>query len=513
MSNTRSASILFLILVCLIIVIGAVLRLSLFDLMEFKADEVKALLMTKYWLSHGIPQFGLMSGVGIRNPPGFIFILLPAVLFTSSPLTVGLYMVTFNVAALWLIYRLGVILGSPRSGLWAGAYLAVHPWLILYSRKIWAQSLLPFFILLLLLVIARCSQQSRSRLIFWVGPLLSLTWQIHYSCYSALLFFIIWFSVKAVRKRINWRWAASGLVIGLVILSPYFYYSVRTDFVDFQYSYQEIGGGGGDLIGIIPSLVKVWAETSFAGGFGYPFTCKTISLSLTPLGAMKPWLQPLAVVSTFFVIILAVLGLCLRERKSAANSRFELWLALFALLPLLLYLFRGREVLPHYYIIGLPALLMLAGLGTEKSWVLLRERGRTSRIFSYLPYFGGLAIIICGMVIWLSFILYINRVGGTAGDYGVAYRYQAAVAETFAAEKVPPEAVDAGLTRDNSIGIYYLLECIFKSKSSYAHRRERLVDSMLFPDWRCSPGEICVPIHGGGPLKRYLMAVNEKTVR
>ena len=151
------------LLVWLLIITGVFLRIRYFDLMEFKSDEVTAILITKYWLSRGVPQFGLMSSAGILNPPGFIYLLSPLVIITSSPLWIGFYITCFNIAALWLLYRLGIKIGSSLAGFWACGFMAVHPWLILFARKIWAQSLLPFFVIAFLIVIVQCTQEPRSR--------------------------------------------------------------------------------------------------------------------------------------------------------------------------------------------------------------------------------------------------------------------------------------------------------------------------------------------------------------
>jgi hypothetical protein len=114
-------------------------------------------------------------------------------------------------------------------------------------------------------------------------------------------------------------------------------------------------------------------------------------------------------------------------------------------------------------------------------------------------------IILSGILIWLSFLLYIDRTGGTAGDYGIAYRFQEIVAESLAADRVSPQAIDARLTRDDSVGIYYLLEYKFKSRPPYTNRRERLHDVLFYPDWHSPPRETLIPLSGNGPLKRYLV--------
>ncbi len=357
--------------------------------------------------------------------------------------------------------------------------------------------------LLLLLAVARCRRKSRSRAVFWIGPLLSLTWQIHYSAYGVALFFFAWFLVEAVRKHINRRWAAAGFLAGLVLLAPYLSHSRQTGFLDFRRSVREIGAGPGCPI---LDIVKVWAETSFAGGFGYSFSSAPVSLALTPLGAARPWLQPVASAGTALVLALAAAGAFIRPEKKGGAS-LEAWLAIFAVSPIFLYLVRGRAVPPHYFIVGLPALLMLAGLGMEKS---RRWRGtgeKTNRLCLHLPNLGGMAVVLGGGALWIFFISYINRAGGTAGDYGIAYRCQAAVAEKLGAEKIYPGAIDARLTRDNSIGVFYLLS--LKSRPPFAPRTVRLVDSLLFPGRVCGPDEIREEVSGSGPLKICFSPVPE----
>lgn len=481
-----------------ILAVGIALRLLHLDLMEFKADEVEALLVTEYWLDRGVPQFGMMASTGIPEPPGFIFILLPMVALTSAPLLVALYHTAFGILALWGFYLLGTALGSPRAGLWAAALGAVHPWLILYSRKIWPPNLLVLFVLLLLIILARCRRQIRSRSIFWAGPILSLTWQIHYSAYAATLVFLGWFVMEAVRRRINWRWAGWGFGAGLLLLSPYLTYAVRTSFVDFRHTLGEFFGERRLMVRPLVSPVKVWAGVSFAGCFGYPLSKRPAPISQTMLGREQPWLETVAVASTILVITLALAGLTLRpgrRKDQPALSAAEPWLAFFVAVPLLLCLALRRGVPPHYYFIGLPALVMLAACGLEQSRAALARFPRAGR----LPSLAGAAILVGGVAVWLFFLAYINRVGGTGGDYGIAYRCQKAAAEALAGERIAPGAVDARLTRDGGIGIWYLLAR--KSRPPFSGRRVRLVDSLLFPDADCRPGEIIRPVPGAGPLR------------
>ncbi len=485
----------------LLIAVGILVRMICFELMEFKADEVEAILLTKYWLKHGVPQFGLISGIGIRNPPGFVFLLIPIIFFTSSPLSVGLCVVAFNIAALFLIYRLGVALDSPWAGLWACAFMAVHPWLVLYSRKIWAQSLLPFFIVLLLLVLARCSRISRSRTVFWVAPLASVIGQIHYSGYCVAVFLLVWLAVQALGRRVNWTAAWAGLLVGLILFLPYIFYITRTNFADLNYAVRLIFGERGEVSRNGLWLVALWGKTAFAGGLAYPFISEALPLSRSPLGAAMPWLNIMAVTSTALVLLLAGAGVLLPEKKKEVGStlaRFGRWLFIFTAVPVVMYLARGRKIPPHYYIISIPPVLMLAGLGLEKLKRELAESGLFRGRLSSLPSITGFLVIVYGAVIWLSFILYLNRTGGTGGDYGLTYRVQEAAAEILVEEKIDPARVDACLTRDNSIGVSYLISILPGGEGPYSNRRARLVDTFLFEGQGCTAGEVSA---GKGPLE------------
>ena len=511
--------------------------------MEFKADEVEAILLSRYWLGRGLPQHGMLSGVGIRNPPGFPLLLLPLAALTSSPLSFGLYVAAFNVAALGLIFLAGRELGSPRAGWWACGFMAAHPWLVLYSRKIWAQSLLPFFVLLFLMVVARVGRRAGSKAIFWAFPLVSLIWQIHYSGYCVLAFFIVWFAFSARSRRVNWRAALAGFVVGAALLLPYLSYLKGNDFMDIRRSFRGRGGGGSEPWENLVGIVRSEAGTAFAGGFGYPFAAEMIPLSRTPPGRESPGLQPTALLSTALILILAGAGVF--AGKGRADAAFSRWLFLFTLVPPVLYFIRGIKPPPHYFIVGIPAVLILAGLGMDNllKWCYRPENarqpgGETGRAAvrrsplakfrlasGLLAPIAGMAVIFSGVAIWSSFIRYINRAGGTGGDYGLAYRVQRRASRLLVEERVPPPNIDAALTRDGGLSIRYLVTeeisghlakrgSIRKNRTEpEAHDREisaflnaknkyaRLIDTLLFPGRDCSPYRFERIVRLAGPLK------------
>jgi len=406
------------LLVLVSVIVGTVLRLIYFDQIEFGMDGVTAILTTRFWLTHGVPLYGQMSGANVMMPPGFIFLLYPLVRITAAPLAICLYISIFNIAAIPLLYRLGVEIGRPRAGLWASAFMAVHPWLISYSRMIWPQCMLPFFILLLMLVLAICSLRPGSRIIFWCGPLVSLIWQIHYSAYCILIFFLAWFVISAYKKRIRWLWALGGFLAGFVIFFPHLYFLVHSNFQSIR---QAFAGGLGESVPLMRNavnLVTIFGETSFAGGFGFFFQrsqFETISLAGTQLGAAHPWLAPLGLAGTLAFLCLVIVGLSVREDK---NPIFIPWIKIMALLPLFLYLLKGVKVPPWYFLVSLPAVLMLAGVGLESVSDIIGKKFKAPALIC-TPVLLGLFICISGGITWIFFLSYIKANGGTGGMYGL----------------------------------------------------------------------------------------------
>ncbi|MCX6348257.1 MAG: hypothetical protein NTV79_01980, partial [Candidatus Aureabacteria bacterium] len=501
------------LLIVAVVFLGAWLRLAAFDLMEFKNDEAAAIILARGAAETGLTSTGMagmMSGAGIRNPPGFILLLLPIAALSSSPLVFGVSIAVFNIAALGIILLLGRELRAPLAGFWACAFLAAHPWHILYSRKIWAQSLLPVFVLHFLRAIARCERVPKSRAAFFPGLLAGLIWQIHYSGYCVVFFCAVWLIATAARKKLNCLFAVLGIVLGAGLLVPYALYLRTTGFRDLLLSFSGPWFGGANAGTNLAGIVRGFAATAFSGGFGYPFSPAPAPLSATPLGEASPWLSPAAFAATGLILILAAAGAFSRFRKKEIPvlARCTPWLLFFTLTPPLLYFVRGIETPPHYFLLSFPAVLFLAGAGMENvlSWAAAGKSGdgRKWNTPSAKGIMGGAAallgmlIVFAGVNVWSAFIGYIGKTGGTGGDYGLAYRVQEKAVDALVEERVG--RLDTGLMRDEGIGVRYLL---YLRRGDYAPDpavHGRLIDTLLFPGRACSPYRFETTERTVGPL-------------
>jgi len=511
MASSKTGVGLLRIGVIVFVAIGAFLRLFQIDQMEFGIDGVTAILTTQFWLGRGIPQYGQMSGAGVMMPPGLIYLLIPLLLVTASPVWICFYVACLNIVALLLVYRLGADIDSHRAGFWACGIMATHPWLIIYSRKIWPQCFLPFFVILFLIVISRCTRRPNSPAIFWAGPLLSLIWQIHYSGYTILAFFVVWFSVSALLRKVRWSSALGGFALGLLLLFPHLTFIIQSRFAPFRSALEERMGVRIAVSRNLPLLFKMFGQTSFAGGFGFFFQgsqYRTLSLSRTILGAENPWLHPLAVLGTGIVIGLFFFGMLLRRQPDEKTSLWLRitasplgWLVFLSLLPPILYPWRGVMVPPWYFVVSLPALVTVAGVGLAKISGLGKGRKRSMhKLAAFIP---GALVMISGGIVWLSFVRHLGRAGGTPGLYGPTCRVQKAVAAVLLEERVALERIDVSLTDSQGFGIFYLYHFLEKQSPGvivYSEKEARLIDSLRCPGAVCDNAERKISSAALGPL-------------
>jgi hypothetical protein len=226
------------------LLIGTLLRLMWVADMEWKYDETwmfeKALAIARG--ADSLPSLGMMSGAGMVNPG---FSIWPFALFarlSPSPIGVVRWVQMLNVVALWgfFIFALRTIPEAGRRA-WLGglSLFAVSPLPVLFSRKVWAQDILPIFCLGI-----------------WVGHL-------HRRRYWGAF---AWGLLAPIAGQVH----MSGffLSLGLFLATLVHHYRART--------LREVSWAGwfsGSLVALVPMLAWVRHMLSGArgGGHGYNF--------------------------------------------------------------------------------------------------------------------------------------------------------------------------------------------------------------------------------------------------
>ncbi|MGB1288494.1 MAG: hypothetical protein ACPG7F_18310, partial [Aggregatilineales bacterium] len=135
-------------LLMLVLLVAAVMRLSEPGIVEFFHDDAMVSSMAQEMVSgETLPLTGIISSVGIPNPPMTIYVLAIPFLLSTDPAFAILFIMIFNVVGVGLLWWIAHRYFGRYVALVAGLTYAVSPWAVLYSRKIWAQDYHTPFIL------------------------------------------------------------------------------------------------------------------------------------------------------------------------------------------------------------------------------------------------------------------------------------------------------------------------------------------------------------------------------
>ena len=134
------------LLVAILLLAGA-LRMGAPGLTEFKRDEANlSRLALNLAQGKGFPLLGISSSVGVPNPPISVYLFALPYLFDHTPILATVFVGALNTLAVALTWALVRRTFGPRPALIAALLYAAAPWGVLFARKIWAQDLLPPFV-------------------------------------------------------------------------------------------------------------------------------------------------------------------------------------------------------------------------------------------------------------------------------------------------------------------------------------------------------------------------------
>ena len=199
-------------------------RLLWVDDMEWKDDE-----RLMFQLSHKVvdeeklPAVGMMSGGGIVNPGLSVVVFSAIALFTDSPIAMTRAVQLINILAI-LLFLLFIYIKVPeeekRIWYFGIALAAISPLAVLFSRKIWAQDLLPFFCFFVIL--GNAYRQKKWGAFLW-GFAGALIGQIHMSGFFLAAGIVIYtlFHDRFNRMRFQWLFFIAGSMAGSISLFPW----------------------------------------------------------------------------------------------------------------------------------------------------------------------------------------------------------------------------------------------------------------------------------------------------
>ena len=418
-----------------IILVTAVLRLSYPGLTEFKADEARLLALALDMADGRLALRGISSSVGLPNFPMSVWIYaIPLLIWPhvyAATLFTGLLNSLAVLAGYWLVRRYW----GAQAAIAATLLFAVSPWAVIFSRKIWAQNLLPLFVMGWAIGAALAFVEKRPRWLWLHLLCLGVAVQIHLAAMAlipATLLFLLVF-----RRRVVWRDVAVGGGLAVLTAVPFLIYLWQNrDQIHLPAGSETAVGWSLDAFRYAWLLSRGAEIHSLAG----PDAFQAYLARVPWLGAVVLLVGALLAAS---LVWLGWLWLIWRHRGPPSTEMAFIVLVWALLPPLFFTLWRGTPVFIHYFIAVLPAPYIAAGVFWAR-WVAAARKPIVRG-----TAWAGLTALAAAQAWALAALLAFVAQTATPGGFGVplgrqlatAVRAQTMLEESGAAEIL---AVGAG---------------------------------------------------------------------
>ncbi len=332
-----------------VLAVAALLRMAYPGMTEFKADEAH-LYTLAYDLAAGqnIPLRGIGSSIGIPNFPLSAWLYAFPLALWKHPYAATLFTGLLNTAAVLACWWVARRYWGARTGILAAFFFAVSPWAIIFSRKIWAQNLLPLFAIGWAISAFLTFAHGRKRAALAHGVLLGCVPQIHFSGIALLPISVV--TGMLFRRRVEWRWLAAGAAIAATFAAPLVFQFTAQGFPSLTEMTTR------PLRFRTDSLTFTWMLStgadihSLAGNTGYLDYMQTVP-NLAPMR----WLWGALIAFGSWRLLRPAQG---REHSIVARLVIA-WLVA----PAFLSLWSPVSIYPHYFIITFPAQYIAAAVG------------------------------------------------------------------------------------------------------------------------------------------------------
>lgn len=429
MSSNRRFEIIAL---AVILLLAVYLRAGHAGITEFKADEANLSLLALDFAAGGdVPLLGIGSSVGFPNAPVNVYLLAIPYAFDSSPLLATQFIGLMNVVAVGLVYIIARPYVGPLPALLAALLYAVNPWGVIFSRKIWAQNMLPPFVLLVLWTGLTGFVQGK-RWAQWLHvPLLVITGQIHYGA-----FVIVPASLALVasgRQRLTRAFWLS-LVMAAILALPFLVGLSQAGLLSLDAlqdslavaSVTDESGGSGDEA-LLSSEALRGALVIVAGTEPHALTGpEQFRAFLDRVPDAYLVFNPLAL-----LVLSAAVWLIIRSvRWHDTRTPVDVALLLLVVFPVLAFSFTWTPFFIHYLIPMLPAAFLVLAFAVHDWWWLLVSRRRVRQLL--IAGAGGWLLVVVTLQVWLSVALldFVDS-NPTPGAFGTPLHYLLDVREAI----------------------------------------------------------------------------------
>ena len=280
-------------------------------------------------------------------------------------------------------------------------------------------------------------ERQRTRAVLLVPVFLSLTFQLNFSALALTVPVAVVLAYRA--RQVHWPAFAAGVGVAIVLLAPWLAHEVKHGFPDVVTLATEGRGDGGGATPGAGTVEAIRETARLAGDTGWNYVVgRSQALFVDDAG----WAWTLGRGAGLLAAGLLLLGLvtcsvCVvrgaRLRRAWPPVELDLEEAQRALLLVWLVgiwlshsLSATEKVAPHYLIVTYPVTFAVMALGLADAFGF--ARGRARRVAAIAAAGLIAAIAVAFVTFTVAFDDFVDEHGGTAGDYGVVYREQAALA-------------------------------------------------------------------------------------
>jgi len=347
--------------VLVILLLAAVLRMGAPGVSEFKRDEANlSQLALDLARGRSFPLLGIGSSVGLPNAPVSVYLFAIPFFLSSDPTLATLFVGLLNVIGVGMTWALARRYYGPAAALTAALLYAVSPWGVIFSRKIWAQDLLPPFVIATLASGLLGFIEGKRWAQFVHLPLLALTLQIHYGAFVLLPLTALMIAFGRRRLTRAFVWSVA-LLIALAL--PFAAGLIQAGFAHPEQVARVLSSGSnphaivvsGDAIHLAALTVAGTEIHSLAGPVAFQQYLASVP-DAYPIFNLIAWAVLLS------GAWLAIRSLRCRDARAPVDGVMVAWLAI----PPLVFTVTWTAPFPHYMIPMMPAAYIVLGAGVAR---------------------------------------------------------------------------------------------------------------------------------------------------
>ena len=382
-----------------LLICGVILRISMVEFMEFKADEFRFLMQAILYPFSPV----LHSSIQIPHPPTFGYVLSVLTLVSSDPVTITACIALANLLGLWLLYGICKRQISQEVALISTAIVASMPWAILFSRKIWNPDMIFPFFMLVLITLESLNKKYRPWKLYFFAIVLALSLQVHLLTVLSIIPILI--VVYLLKLPIQKSHGCIAVVLFIAAFMPY-------SFSVFGYSPASSIEATEPIISRSNHILW-WLHTSTGLGFDYVLGQSSFAefMRLYHLEFTQYifWVYASVAFSSFLWVVVTV-------PITTKNQWFIVVLCLWAIILSSIITAAQIQSVPHYWAPIIVTVPLCFGIATAKLMSVASVLWKTV-IQICIVVVIGTHILFVGS--FYSFLLYHSK--DITGDYGEPY--------------------------------------------------------------------------------------------